>query len=63
MVDASGQTAVHVMFAAQLKPGTCATTQSVAGSTITVSGWLIQLAAWSLVRLFVAGFTGAVRKT
>jgi hypothetical protein len=43
--------------------GTCATTQTVAGNTITITGWVLQLAAWSLATLFVAGFTGAVRKT
>jgi hypothetical protein len=43
--------------------GTCAATQTVAGNTITISGWVFQLAAWSLATLFIAGFTGAVRKT
>ena len=43
--------------------GTCAATQTVAGNTVTVSGWVLQLAAWSLATLFIAGFTGAVRKT
>jgi hypothetical protein len=42
---------------------TCATTDTSAGNTITISGWVLQFAAWSLATLFVAGFTGAVRKT
>jgi hypothetical protein len=28
-----------------------------------VSRWILQLAAWALTALFVAGFTGIVRKT
>ena len=43
--------------------GTCGTTQSAPGNTITISGWILQLAAWSLATLFIAGFTGVVRKT
>src|ERR1035437_2933321 len=43
--------------------GTCGTSQSAAGNTITISGWILQLAAWSLATLFIAGFTGVVRKT
>ncbi|UUU29124.1 hypothetical protein JIX56_03965 [Streptomyces sp. CA-210063] len=39
------------------------TTGTPAGQTLTVAGWLLQLAAWALATLFVAGFTGAVRKT
>jgi hypothetical protein len=43
--------------------GACATTASGAGSTITISNWVLQLTAWSLATLFIAGFAGAVRKT
>jgi hypothetical protein len=28
-----------------------------------VCGWVLQFAAWSLARLFIAGFAGAVQKT
>jgi hypothetical protein len=41
----------------------CAPTATPAGQTLTVAGWVLQLAAWALATLFVAGFTGAVRKT
>ena len=41
----------------------CAPTDTGAGQTLTVAGWVLQLAAWALATLFVAGFTGAVRKT
>lgn len=43
--------------------GQCAPTTTRTGSTITVLGWLLQLLAWAFATLFVAGFTGAVRKT
>jgi hypothetical protein len=32
-------------------------------SSNTVAGWGLQLLAWAFATLFVAGFTGAVRKT
>ena len=35
---------------------------SVTGIVLTVVTWLVQLAAWAFAALFVAGFTGAVRK-
>ncbi|WP_158692606.1 hypothetical protein [Streptomyces roseochromogenus] len=41
----------------------CAPTGTHAGQTLTVAGWVLQLAAWALATLFIAGFTGAVRKT
>jgi len=41
----------------------CAPTGTRAGQTLTVAGWVLQLAAWALATLFIAGFTGAVRKT
>jgi hypothetical protein len=40
----------------------CSTTDTALGDVITVAGWILQLAAWALATLFVAGFTGAVRK-
>ncbi|MEU4294995.1 hypothetical protein AB0E63_42805 [Kribbella sp. NPDC026596] len=41
----------------------CNTTTTTAGDIITISGWTLQLAAWALATLFIAGFTSAVRKT
>ncbi|MFE9574549.1 hypothetical protein ACFYMW_39580 [Streptomyces sp. NPDC006692] len=41
----------------------CAPTGTRAGQNLTVAGWLLQLAAWAFATLFIAGFTGAVRKT
>jgi hypothetical protein len=41
----------------------CTTTDTALGNLITVAGWILQLAAWALATLFVAGFTGAVRKS
>jgi hypothetical protein len=42
---------------------TCTATTTATGTTLTISAWILQLAAWSLAALFVAGFTGIVRKT
>jgi len=41
----------------------CDTTASTTGQVLTVAGWGLQLLAWAFATLFVAGFTGAVRKT
>ncbi|MFI7121297.1 hypothetical protein [Amycolatopsis sp. NPDC049868] len=41
----------------------CAPTGTATGQTLTVAGWILQLAAWASATLFIAGFTGAVRKT
>ncbi len=41
----------------------CAATHTTLGDTVAVAGWTVQLAAWAFATLFVAGFTGAVRKT
>ena len=41
----------------------CDTTTSTTGQALTVAGWGLQLLAWAFATLFVAGFTGAVRKT
>jgi len=41
----------------------CQPTSTAAGQTLTIAGWILQLLAWTFATLFVAGFTGAVRKT
>ncbi|MEV8615882.1 hypothetical protein AB0383_49720 [Amycolatopsis sp. NPDC051373] len=41
----------------------CDTTNSTTGQALTVLGWGLRLLAWSFATLFIAGFTGAVRKT
>jgi hypothetical protein len=49
-----------------IKTGTrdhCDTTASTSGQVLTAAGWGLQLLAWAFATLFVAGFTGAVRKT
>jgi len=33
------------------------------GQALTVIDWLLQVLAWAFAALFIAGFTGAVRKT
>lgn len=40
----------------------CDVSSSTAGQVITAAGWGLQLLAWAFAALFVAGFTGAVRK-
>jgi hypothetical protein len=49
-----------------IKTGTrdhCDTTASTTGQVLTAAGWGLQLLAWAFATLFVAGFTGIVRKT
>ena len=41
----------------------CAPTATTAGQTLTIGAWLLQILAWGFAALFVAGFTGAIRKT
>ncbi|GAA3068666.1 hypothetical protein GCM10010464_36080 [Pseudonocardia yunnanensis] len=41
----------------------CEPTSTVTGTALTLSAWLLQVAAWALAALFVAGFTGIVRRT
>jgi hypothetical protein len=41
----------------------CDTTSSITGQVLAAAGWGLQLLAWAFATLFVAGFTGAVRKT
>ncbi|MBM2616285.1 hypothetical protein JIG36_12025 [Actinoplanes sp. LDG1-06] len=40
----------------------CVPTTTGAGPWLTVGGWFLQVLAWAFAALFVAGFTGAVRK-
>ncbi|MEU4427336.1 hypothetical protein AB0F81_42495 [Actinoplanes sp. NPDC024001] len=49
-----------------LKTGTrelCAPTSTAAGQAITAAGRVLQALAWAFAALFIAGLTGAVRKT
>jgi hypothetical protein len=41
----------------------CEATATPAGNRVTVAGWVLQVLAWACATLFIAGFTGAVRKT
>jgi hypothetical protein len=41
----------------------CQPTNTAAGQTLTIAGWLLRLLAWAFATLFIAGFTSAVRKT
>jgi len=41
----------------------CDITHTSEGQVLTVAGWGLQLLAWAFATLFIAGFTGAVRKT
>ena len=41
----------------------CSATSTVAGQILTATGWVLRLLAWAFATLFIAGFTGAVRKT
>jgi hypothetical protein len=41
----------------------CDTTTSTTGQVLTAAGWGLQLLAWGFATLFIAGFTGIVRKT
>lgn len=41
----------------------CEPTGATSGQALGVAGWLLRLLAWGFATLFVAGFTGAVRKT
>jgi hypothetical protein len=35
---------------------------SVPGQILTATGWALQIAAWALATLAIAGYTGLVRK-
>ncbi|MFF5075740.1 hypothetical protein ACFY36_01705 [Actinoplanes sp. NPDC000266] len=41
----------------------CAPTPTTVGRALTAAGWLLQALAWAFAALFIAGFTGVVRKT
>ena len=41
----------------------CQPTATVTGQWLTAAGWVLRLLGWGFGTLFVAGFTGAVRKT
>jgi hypothetical protein len=41
----------------------CNTTFSTTGQVLMVAGWSLQVLGWAFATLFVAGLTGAVRKT
>ncbi len=41
----------------------CDATNTGAGQWLTSLGWVLRLLAWGFATLFIAGFTGAVRKT
>jgi hypothetical protein len=36
---------------------------SATGAWLTGVGWVLRVLAWTFAALFIAGFTGAVRKT
>lgn len=40
----------------------CDMTVTMAGQSLTVIGWVLQLLGWAFATLFVAGFSGAVRR-
>lgn len=41
----------------------CDSTGTAAGDGLVVARWILQVTAWALATLFIAGFTSAVRKT
>jgi hypothetical protein len=41
----------------------CDATNSATGQALAIAGWGLRLLAWAFATLFIAGFTGAVRKT
>jgi hypothetical protein len=49
--------------AARSGAGSCEITATAAGDGLTIIRWILQLAAWALAALFIAGFTGIVRRT
>ena len=49
--------------AARSGTGSCEVTATAAGDALTIIRWILQLAAWALAALFIAGFTGIVRRT
>jgi hypothetical protein len=45
------------------KTNQCEVTSGATGQALTATGWALQSLAWAFATLFVAGFTGVVRKT
>jgi hypothetical protein len=41
----------------------CEVTAGAAGTALAITTWIMQVLAWALAALFVAGFTGIVRKS
>jgi hypothetical protein len=41
----------------------CDVTATSAGERLTAVGWVLKATAWAFATLFIAGFTGAVRRT
>jgi hypothetical protein len=41
----------------------CRATNTGPGEVLSVAGWVVQLLGWAFATLFVAGFTGAVRRS
>lgn len=41
----------------------CSTSDTATGRTLTVLGWLLQALSWAFTTLFVAGFSGVIRRT
>jgi hypothetical protein len=40
----------------------CEAADSATGKVFAITGWALRLLAWAFATLFIAGFTGAVRK-
>lgn len=41
----------------------CAVTATDAGTVLMIGTWVMQVVSWAIAALFVAGFTGIVRRT
>ena len=50
-------------FLPRLTSISCSPTDSISGVSLIISSWALQLMAWALAALFIAGFTGIVRRT
>lgn len=50
-------------FLPRAPASTCMITATDAGVILTIVTWLLQTATWALAALFIAGFTGIVRRT
>jgi hypothetical protein len=44
-------------------PHRCEITDGATGTALTLATWTLQVVAWALAALFIAGFTSIVRKT